>query len=45
MRKNIGNILNRFYNDPIIKKNSIVIKKYKFYIIKIDFIGFIIKLK
>jgi len=38
-------MLNRFYKGSIIKKILIVIKKYKFYITKTDFIGFIIKLK
>jgi len=37
-------MLNGFYRDSMIKKILIVIKKYKFYIIKTDFIGFIIKL-
>jgi len=45
VKKNIKNILNRFYKNSIIKKIPIAIKKYKFYIIKTDFIGFIIKLK
>jgi len=45
VRENIRNILNRFYNNSIIKKIPIAIKKYKFHIIKINFIGFIIKLK
>jgi len=38
-------MLNRFYKDSIIKKILITIKKCKFYIIKTNFIGFIIKLK
>ena len=45
MRKNIKNILNGFYRDSTIKKILIVIKKCEFYIIKTDFIKFIIKLK
>jgi len=43
VRKNIKNILNRFYRDSIIKKILIVIKKCEFYITKTDFIRFIIK--
>jgi len=38
-------MLNRFYKDSIIKKILIAIKKCEFYIIKTDFVGFIIKLK
>jgi len=38
-------MFNGFYRDSIIKKILIAIKKCKFYIIKTDFIGFIIKLK
>jgi len=38
-------MLNRFYRDFTIKKILIVIKKCEFYIIKTNFIGFIIKLK
>jgi len=38
-------ILNGVYNDFIIKKILIAIKKCKFYITKTNFIGFIIKLK
>jgi len=38
-------MLNGFYKDSIIKKIPIAIKKYEFYIIKTDFIGFIIKLR
>jgi len=38
-------MLNRFYKDFIKKKILIAIKKCGFYIIKIDFIGFIIKPK
>ena len=38
-------MLNRFYKDFIIKKILIIIKKCEFYITKIDFINFIIKLK
>ena len=34
-------VLKRLYNKNI----PIIVEKYKFYIIKIDFIGFIIKLK
>ena len=34
-------VLQRLYNEDIL----IIIKKYKFYIKKINFIGFIIKLK
>ena len=37
----IKQVLKRLYKENI----PIIIKKYKFYIIKIDFIGFIIKLK
>jgi len=37
-------LLNGFYKNSI-KKILIIIKKCKFYIIKTDFIGFIIKLK
>jgi len=44
MKKNIKNIFNGFYNDFILKKIPIAIKKYKIYIIKTDFIRFIIKL-
>jgi len=36
---------NRFYKDFIMEKILIVIKKCEFYIIKTDFIKFIIKLK
>jgi len=45
VRKNIGNMLNGFYRDSMIKKIPIAIKKYEFYITKTDFIGFIIKLR
>jgi len=45
VRKNTKNILNRFYRDFIIKKIPIVIKKCEFYIIKTNFIEFIIKLR
>jgi len=38
-------MLNRFCKDSMIKKIPIVIKKYEFYIIKTNFIRFIIKLK
>jgi len=38
-------MLNRFYRNSIIIKILIIIKKYEFYIIKTDFIGFIIKLR
>jgi len=38
-------MLNGFYKDSIIIKKLIAIKKCEFYIIKTDFIGFIIKLK
>jgi len=37
-------MLNKFYKDYN-KKILIIIKKYKFYIIKTNFIGFIIKLR
>jgi len=38
-------MLNRFYKDSIIKKILIAIKKCEFYIMKTNFIKFIIKLK
>jgi len=38
-------MLNGFYKNSIIKKLLIAIKKCEFYIIKTDFIEFIIKLK
>ena len=37
-------MLNGFYRDSTIKKILIAIKKCKFYTIKTDFVGFIIKL-
>jgi len=45
VKRNILNILNRFYKNSIIKKILIAIKKCEFYIIKTNFIEFIIKLK